>query len=686
MVMIRSRSTLLFAALGLAAVAGARYVGAFTIPTSSVSNVLRHRTSSTRSRIVTLHSQSPFNGGESAWYEDSLTAPASRQRRPILAGNWKLNPSTLPEACNLLNLLASNFINHDRASPPHRDTSDPLAPEVIVFPPFPYLSTAVSILEGTGIKVGAQNIGLQKSGAHTGEVAASMVRSLGCDYVLLGHSERRSIYKEGEGDINAKVHLCLEEVGLGVILCVGETEAEYDAGLLESVVDMQIKKGLSGASAQDLERIVVAYEPVWAIGTGKVATPDQAQVAHIAVRRTLATMFGYDAAQAIRVQYGGSVTPESIEALMAMPDVDGALVGGASLTADSFSRIVDGAGGVPAAVSPRPRELTAREVVSTKNVLGESPVWSVRDQALYWISAPEEEVWMWNQRDAPFRRLYGTTLGCVAVAAGHAGSLLLAGERAFLTTTMGPQMSDFASGASVLCDRPEQTETTRPNDGRVDREGRLVFGMYNNYHRAGSSEGQNNAGLYRLNANLEAEEILDYRYRVSNCICFSPDGRTLYFCDTPTRKLYAFDYPKEGPLKNRRLIWTMPPNLPGGPDGAQTDSQGYIWMALSGASRVVRVDPSTGVVDTVVHLPVNSPTSCTFGGADLDELFITTRGPDGGGLYRVKMPFGIKGLPEPEFGSTGAATLGTSHAYGQEQLPATVSVKSPPASPPFELY
>ena len=214
-----------------------------------------------------------------------------------------------------------------------------------MFPPFPYLSTAISMLEGTGIKVGAQNCALQTSGAHTGEVAVSMILSLGCDYVLLGHSERRSIYAETENDINTKVHLCLEEdPNLGVILCVGETEEEYDSGLLRSIVDVQIKKGLSKVTQTDLSRIVIAYEPVWAIGTGKVATPEQAQIAHEAVRQTLADMFGAAASQAVRIQYGGSVTPESIDNLMIMPDVDGALVGGASLSADSFARIVgDGA-------------------------------------------------------------------------------------------------------------------------------------------------------------------------------------------------------------------------------------------------------------------------------------------------------------------------------------------------------
>jgi sugar lactone lactonase YvrE len=432
---------------------------------------------------------------------------------------------------------------------------------------------------------------------------------------------------------------------------VGETEEEYENELLNSIVDVQIRKGLMAVDTSDLERIVIAYEPVWAIGTGKVATPEQAQVAHVAVRQSLASMFEADAARSVRIQYGGSVKPENVIDLMAMPDIDGALVGGACLTVDSFTRIVDGATTMPAISQSRPKELTARECVSTLNVLGESPVWSVRDRALYWISASEEEVWTWNMKDAPYRRLVGITLGCVVIRDGPEGSIVLAGERAFYCLTMSSTSRDFASGPELLCERPEQTAATRPNDGRVDRQGRLVFGMYNNYHRAGASAGENNAGLYRMNDKLELESLMDYKYRVSNCICFPKEGNVMYFCDTPTRNVYAFDYPKEpgGKLSNRRLVWTVPANLPGGPDGAQVDSQGFLWIALSGASRVVRVDPMTGTVDMVVQLPVKCPTSCTFGAENLDELFITTRGPDGGGLYRVKMPFGIRGLPEPEF-------------------------------------
>jgi triosephosphate isomerase len=590
-----------------------------------------------------LSAHNDDEGYANVWYEDSFTIQT--KRLPIMAGNWKLNPATLPEATNLLKLLAANFVHHRSAG-----SSGTIDPEVVVFPPFLFLSEAVNLLEGTGIKVGAQNCALQAGpGAFTGEVSASMIRSMGCDYVMLGHSERRMLFGETDSKINTKVHLCLAEPNLGVILCVGETEEEYDSKLLESVVDVQLKKGLMGVHPTDMDRVVIAYEPVWAIGTGKVATPQQANAAHLAVRRTLREMFGSDLAQRVRIQYGGSVKADNVEELMVMPEIDGALVGGASLAADGFTRIVDG--GVSTFVKSTPRELTARECVSTKNVLGESPVWSDRDQCLYWVSAPEEEVWAWNLRDPPYRRLMGTMLGCVALKEGGGGSLVLGGERAILEIAMTPSTTDFASGPNILCDRPDLASMTRPNDGRVDRQGRLVFGMYNNYHRSGASEGANNAGLFRLGADLSYEKILDYDFRVSNCICFSKEGDTMFFCDTPTRKVYAFDYPQQrgGMLTNRRLIWTMPSNLDGGPDGAQCDADGCIWMALSGASRVVRVNPSTGMVDFVVHLPVKCPTSCTFGGPELDELFITTRGPDGGELYRVKMPFGIRGIPEPEF-------------------------------------
>jgi triosephosphate isomerase (TIM) len=458
--------------------------------------------------------------------------------------------------------------------------------EVVVFPPFPFVHNALQLLEGSGIKVGVQNVGLHTSGAYTGEVSVQQVRSMGIDYVLLGHSERRELFDETDGQINQKIQLCLKEPGLSIILCVGETAEEYKSELLSSVCNVQVRKGLRDVAAIDvMERISIAYEPVWAIGTGEVATPEQAQVAHAVIRQTLTDMYGLEVADHVRIQYGGSVKPDNVADLMRMPDVDGALVGGASLSSDSFTRIVDGANVSTQSWSYRPREFTAREAVRTKNVLGESAVWSIRDQALYWISAPEQEVWTWNLKDPAYRRLVGTDLGCVAIlndessAASKTGSIVVAGERAFLRLTMSADSNDYSIGSKILCDRPEQTDVTRPNDGRVDRQGRLVFGMYNNYHRApvGGSDGANICGLYRLNEKCQIESLFPDdgalpKYRVSNCICFSPGrGDTMYFCDTPTRKIYSFDYPHSAgdKLTNRRLIWTMPSNLPGGPDGAQ---------------------------------------------------------------------------------------------------------------------
>ncbi len=246
--------------------------------------------------------------------------------------------------------------------------------------------------------------------------------------------------------------------------------------------------------------------------------------------------------------------------------------------------------------------------------------------------------------DPPCRRLMNTAVGCVGLV-GQSNAVVVAGESGIMLCDF-----DLAAEPTHLVHRPDYGSTTRPNDGRVDRYGNLVLGMYNQYHRAGATEGANNAGLYRLSsATLEWEEILlDYRFRVSNCICFSGDGRTMYFSDTPTRRVYAFDYDRYGPLTNRRLVWTMPSDMPGAPDGAQVDNRGRLWIAVTGGGMVVQLDPDTGVVETIVRVNAN-PTSVTFGGRDLDELFVTTRAPNGGGLWRVKMPNGVRGLPEPEF-------------------------------------
>lgn len=181
-----------------------------------------------------------------------------------MARNWKLNPNTLAEASNLLKLLHADFVHHrDNNIDDESSLSSGCDVEVVVFPPFPFLAEALKLLEGSGIKVGAQNVGLQTSGAFTGEVSASQLRSMGIDYVMLGHFERRALFAETDPDINAKLQLCLHEPGLSVILCVDETEEEYESELLQSVCDLQVRKGLRGVVATDvLERISIAYEPV----------------------------------------------------------------------------------------------------------------------------------------------------------------------------------------------------------------------------------------------------------------------------------------------------------------------------------------------------------------------------------------------------------------------------------------
>ncbi len=281
-----------------------------------------------------------INGGghtaDAVAQQQATTAPtASNTRRPIIAGNWKLNPKDKNEAIKLLQDIKSSYNSNNN------DAAD-----VVIFPPLPYLSDALSILQNTGIQIGAQTASSYEDGAYTGEIAPSMLASTGCSYVLLGHSERRTIFGESDTIINDKMKACLKEDELKVVLCIGETLQEYEAGLLTRVVDTQLRKGLEGVSAQDLldDRVIIAYEPVWAIGTGLVATPDQAQAAHVAIRQTLSSMYADvpTVASSMRIQYGGSVKPDSVQDLMAMPDVDGALVGGASLSADSFTQIVDG--------------------------------------------------------------------------------------------------------------------------------------------------------------------------------------------------------------------------------------------------------------------------------------------------------------------------------------------------------
>ena len=250
-------------------------------------------------------------------------------RVPYLAGNWKMNLDRR-SARELAEALRDGLTQGGDGD---------LGREVAVFPPFVYLDEIARCLAGTPIKVGAQNACAEPSGAFTGEVSVAMLRDVGAEVVILGHSERRHVYGEGDELVNRKVHAALAG-GLEVILCVGETLDERQAGKTEEVNGRQLAAGLEGVAAEELQRVTIAYEPVWAIGTGHTATPAQAGEVHAYLRGLLSGLYDQSLAEAVRIQYGGSVKPDNISELMAVPNVDGALVGGASLKAQSFLQIV----------------------------------------------------------------------------------------------------------------------------------------------------------------------------------------------------------------------------------------------------------------------------------------------------------------------------------------------------------
>ena len=214
--------------------------------------------------------------------------------------------------------------------------------DVALAPPFPFLAAVGEAVRGSRVGLAAQNCHFEEKGAFTGEVSPLMLKSVGCSHVILGHSERRAQWKESDELINSKVKAVLK-AGLHVILCVGETLEQRQAGQLEAVVSRQVRDGLEGISASDLDSLVMAYEPVWAIGTGVTATPEQAAEAHRLIRGMITEKYGRERAKAFRIQYGGSVKPGNIKDLMAKEDIDGALVGGASLQAESFLAIIRGA-------------------------------------------------------------------------------------------------------------------------------------------------------------------------------------------------------------------------------------------------------------------------------------------------------------------------------------------------------
>jgi len=250
-------------------------------------------------------------------------------RRPIIAANWKMN-MTPQESEEFLQPFISKV-------------PDNVPVDIVIAPPFVSIPAAGNhISDSVTVKLAAQNMSQHISGAYTGEVSLLMLKDLSVHYVILGHSERRAIYGEQDEDINAKVLAALEGM-IRPILCVGETLEERDADRVESVLTTQVTGGLVNVPANKLSEVVLAYEPVWAIGTGRTASPEQAQQAHAVIRKVIADLYDEDTAAKVRIQYGGSVKPDNMAELISQPDVDGALVGGASLDPDSFFGIVEAA-------------------------------------------------------------------------------------------------------------------------------------------------------------------------------------------------------------------------------------------------------------------------------------------------------------------------------------------------------
>lgn len=246
-------------------------------------------------------------------------------RRPLIAGNWKMY-KTCSEA----------VATADRLKHLVKDVSKV---DMMIAPSFTSLSLVSEILSGSNIHLGAQNLSWHAEGAYTGEISAGMLKSTGCDHVILGHSERRQYFQETDETVNKRIVTAIKE-GLVPVFCVGETENEREKNITFSVLDKQVTTGLQDIALEDLSTLVIAYEPVWAIGTGKTASTEQAQEVHQFLRSLLEKSYGSDFAESIRILYGGSVKPANIAELMSMPDVDGGLVGGASLDAETFSKIV----------------------------------------------------------------------------------------------------------------------------------------------------------------------------------------------------------------------------------------------------------------------------------------------------------------------------------------------------------
>ncbi len=245
-------------------------------------------------------------------------------RKIIIAGNWKMH-KTNAEARQLANQIKMKATDIRQAG-------------IILCPPFTALAAVYETIKDTGIGLGAQNMFWEKEGAFTGEISAGMIKSAGAGYVIIGHSERRQYFGETDETVNKKIKAALEN-GLNPIVCVGESLQQREENITREVVTRQIKGALAGLKPADMQHIIVAYEPIWAIGTGKTATPQQAEEVHGQIRTVLTEMFGQEVAEQVIIQYGGSVKPENARELLSQPNIDGALVGGASLKADSFAGI-----------------------------------------------------------------------------------------------------------------------------------------------------------------------------------------------------------------------------------------------------------------------------------------------------------------------------------------------------------
>ena len=250
------------------------------------------------------------------------------KRRTVIAGNWKMNFTPAE---------ATAFINEVKPLVAGKDNCD-----VIFCAPYVTIAAAMEAAKGSDIKIGAENVHFAKSGAYTGEVSADMLKAIGVEYVIIGHSERRQYFGETDETVNLRTKAALE-AGLKVILCLGEVKEERLAGITDEVVSIQTKLDLAGVSEEQLKNVIIAYEPVWAIGTGLTATPEQAEETCASIRRVLASIYSEEVAESVTIQYGGSMNEKNAAELLAKPNVDGGLIGGASLVAEKFKAIVDAA-------------------------------------------------------------------------------------------------------------------------------------------------------------------------------------------------------------------------------------------------------------------------------------------------------------------------------------------------------